>query len=248
MGSKFKGKCHWCGKIGHKSSECRLRISGKPKVNSSDKGNDQENNSKAKVNRKNLFCTFCKIKGHEVSECRKKKRENQENVGNNFKEVACMATDDSSDPPAFGQCTQCASWGPTFQYCASVEKTAGMIYFPTSLNPSDDTLTDEEIQELMEEDRQAKELLDNNPKIRETLRNNIPYAAFNDVPGLIMQPDEDICAEIPLKKMFEFIHMKTDVGHCLYYETMRDYVEDRCLIMKEFNFRTLPEILLTCII
>ena len=100
------------------------------------------------------------------------------------------------------------------------------------------------LQELMEEDRQAKELLDNNPKIRETLRNNIPYAAFKDVPGLIMQPDEDICAEIPLKKMFEFIHMKTDVGHCLYYETMRDYVEDRCLIMKEFNFRTLPEILL----
>ena len=29
MGNKFKGKCHWCGKIGHKSVECKLRITSK---------------------------------------------------------------------------------------------------------------------------------------------------------------------------------------------------------------------------
>jgi chromosome segregation ATPase len=32
MGTRFKGKCHWCGKIGHKSSECRQQLSGKPKI------------------------------------------------------------------------------------------------------------------------------------------------------------------------------------------------------------------------
>jgi hypothetical protein len=31
MGTKFRGKCNWCGKIGHKESECRYRIAGKPK-------------------------------------------------------------------------------------------------------------------------------------------------------------------------------------------------------------------------
>jgi hypothetical protein len=28
MGGKFKGKCHWCGKIGHIASEGRLKIAG----------------------------------------------------------------------------------------------------------------------------------------------------------------------------------------------------------------------------
>jgi hypothetical protein len=30
MGTKFKVKCNWCGVIGHKVSQCRLHIAGKP--------------------------------------------------------------------------------------------------------------------------------------------------------------------------------------------------------------------------
>jgi hypothetical protein len=32
MGTRFKGKCHWCGKIGHKSAECRQKLADKPKT------------------------------------------------------------------------------------------------------------------------------------------------------------------------------------------------------------------------
>jgi gag-polypeptide of LTR copia-type len=79
MGGKFKGKCHWCGKIGHKASECRLKIAGKPKLlQDNNKGfsnvnNNSNNNGNNK--RKDLFCSYCKKKGHEVNECRKKKRD-----------------------------------------------------------------------------------------------------------------------------------------------------------------------------
>ena len=243
MGSKFKGKCHWCGKIGHKSTECRLRISGKPKVNDH---KESENNSNTKGNRKNLFCTFCKIKGHDVSECRKKKRqENQEkeNVGNNFKEVACMTTEGKADPPTFGRCTQCQRWGPTFEYCTVCGEDTGMIYFPTTLNPSDDQFedADEEFMEYHPTDEEGRQMTFNLPRAIKISR--IPYATFKTLPGLIVPPDEDVCAEIPLEQFFRFIHSKTDVEHVLYYLNMNDYVEDRCLMMKEFNFRTIPEIL-----
>jgi hypothetical protein len=91
MGAKFKGKCHWCGKIGHKSVECRQRITGKPKyeennLNHKNQQNKNNNNSSYNNNngntnnnnsnkRKELFCSYCHKKGHEINECRKKKRE-----------------------------------------------------------------------------------------------------------------------------------------------------------------------------
>jgi hypothetical protein len=92
MGATFKGKCNWCGKIGHKSTECKTRITGKPQSNShSNQWNNNNNNNNVRNNnnnnnynknnfnsnnkRQSLFCTYCNIKGHDVSECRKKKRE-----------------------------------------------------------------------------------------------------------------------------------------------------------------------------
>jgi hypothetical protein len=122
MGQSFRGKCNWCGKIGHKSTECRSRIQGKPKSENNNNGNSNNNNN-SKTNtynnnngnrnnnyrpnshgngynnnnnngynnnnsnnyntntnnnntnsRKNLFCSYCHKKGHDISECRLKKR------------------------------------------------------------------------------------------------------------------------------------------------------------------------------
>jgi hypothetical protein len=85
-GTRFKGKCHWCGKFGHKSTKCRQRISGKPKVNESGKelNNDTNkfsnysnynNHNNKNNNRKYMNCTYCHKKGHEEHECCLKKRE-----------------------------------------------------------------------------------------------------------------------------------------------------------------------------
>jgi hypothetical protein len=46
MGSRFKGKCHWCGKTGHKSTKYRQRLSGKPKMDSSVPDFKYKNNNK----------------------------------------------------------------------------------------------------------------------------------------------------------------------------------------------------------
>ena len=139
MGGKFKGKCHWCGKIGHKSSECKLRISGKPKNNENQEtrnyGKNPNGNSGTanKVDRKNLYCTYCKNKGHDVNECRKKKREESGYNPSTVKEVACMAMErtTSTNPiPSVGTCIGCARWGPAFEYCTVCGEDTGMIYYP----------------------------------------------------------------------------------------------------------------------
>ena len=129
MGGKFKGKCHWCGKIGHKSSECKLRISGKPKNNDNQEtrnyGKNPNGNSGTanKVDRKNLYCTYCKNKGHDVNECRKKKREESGYNPSTVKEVACMAMErtTSTNPlPSVGTCIGCmCTLGSCFRvlYC-----------------------------------------------------------------------------------------------------------------------------------
>ena len=55
----FKGKCHNCGKLGHKSSQCRQKRS---KFN----GN----------------CNYCGKKGHKEQECYKKKRDERNGTTN----------------------------------------------------------------------------------------------------------------------------------------------------------------------
>jgi hypothetical protein len=98
MGNRFKGKCNWCGVIGHKATECTIQISGKPQTNNEGKqwtkGKTFNNNSNGKqaFDIRMSFCTYCKIKGHTVEECRKKKRETGSDSGM-VKELACIAVD-----------------------------------------------------------------------------------------------------------------------------------------------------------
>ena len=79
----FKGRCHNCGKYGHKASDC------KDKSSSGDEGNSNGNNTHGSgfTGR----CYKCKEKGHKASECPKKK--NNEEMA----EVALMAVDFGDD-------------------------------------------------------------------------------------------------------------------------------------------------------
>ena len=57
----FRGKCHKCGKIGHKSAECRSKNSGND--NKSQTGKDE--------------CRYCHEKGHWIKDCPKLKLKNE---------------------------------------------------------------------------------------------------------------------------------------------------------------------------
>ena len=65
-GKYFKGKCHHCGKQGHKSVDCK------------DKKGKSDNNG---GNKSKLHCNYCNKNGHSEDFCYKKKREqrNQQN-------------------------------------------------------------------------------------------------------------------------------------------------------------------------
>jgi uncharacterized protein YuzE len=68
---KFKGQCLNCKKWGHKSVDCRDKISN---ANKFGKNDDQNNGSKF-----NGECFYCKKKGHHESDCFKKKNDEKQN-------------------------------------------------------------------------------------------------------------------------------------------------------------------------
>jgi hypothetical protein len=151
MGTRTKLKCNWCGVIGHKASECRHRINGKPRRNNipnyprnnnnnynnnnntpsvnTNYGNNNNNNEKAK--RGDLYCTYCRTKGHDIKECRKKKREENNPTGIT-KELACMAKQlKKPKKPEMKLCTNinCRKPGLAYLSCEECGETSGHIYF-----------------------------------------------------------------------------------------------------------------------
>lgn len=82
----FKGKCNNCGKIGHKSRDCRDK-NGKDKDQGHQNGTDGE---------KNIQCFYCKKKGHRISNCHKLKQKEQANIGIDSSNDAARGNDERS--------------------------------------------------------------------------------------------------------------------------------------------------------
>jgi hypothetical protein len=82
--SNNKGKseiiCHNCGKRGHKSPECRLPKGFSQNRKDDSKGNRPNNNKFSKGPGKDIICNFCGIKGHKEATCFKKNNANRRGV------------------------------------------------------------------------------------------------------------------------------------------------------------------------
>ena len=61
------GECFYCGKAGHRSSECRTKdkYEAKKKV-----GEQRKKKSTGKGKGKDKTCEMCGVKGHTIKECR----------------------------------------------------------------------------------------------------------------------------------------------------------------------------------
>jgi len=77
---QFEGKCHVCGKIGNKGTDCWTLYSNKEKrpTRYNDK-NDGNKNYKFNSN-----CNYCDKKGHKEADCRAKQHDNANNVEEEF--------------------------------------------------------------------------------------------------------------------------------------------------------------------
>jgi hypothetical protein len=73
MGTKFRGKCHWCGNMSHKASAYKAKLAGKPKIEFDSPTNQLDMVNGASGTKTKKICNYCKIKGHKESECQKKK-------------------------------------------------------------------------------------------------------------------------------------------------------------------------------
>jgi gag-polypeptide of LTR copia-type len=277
MGTTFKGKCHWCGKIGHKSTECRTRITGKPQSNGYNNNSYNNNNNNRNTNnrnghgngnnqpfskRQNSFCTHCNIKGHDVSECRKKNRESNGEKMTMAKEFACMARDLSKRDilPKLGICMECEAEGIAFTECKYCDADSGMYYVPVTRTTYDQFITTGDITDP----RTANDDIDND---------NID--PFSDNEGYITLSDceEGITSDTDLKEleqvdvpqyqcfknkligpsyksffysasvttMFKLVHTHVDEVGLAY--TTDEYATKRTQDMKHFGFKTIPSIL-----
>jgi len=92
---KYKGTCTFCGKIGHKATDCYMR-KNEEKAQEDKKNNYKQKNawkgewSEEKVQLyKDNKCFFCKKPGQKLQDCRQKKAETE--TANATQETALMA-------------------------------------------------------------------------------------------------------------------------------------------------------------
>ena len=90
----FKGKCHKCGKYGHKARDCREGSGG-------GRGNGAGGGSNFKKFKENRTCYYCKEKGHIARDCPKLKAKKNEQamsaIGNDDVVLTCLMCDDSQE-------------------------------------------------------------------------------------------------------------------------------------------------------
>jgi hypothetical protein len=65
--AKFKGKCNKCGKMGHKSKDCRAQKKGSPVGNVQDKNKNQSDKTDCS------WCKYCMRGPHKEEDCYSKK-------------------------------------------------------------------------------------------------------------------------------------------------------------------------------
>lgn len=73
----FKGKCHSCGKFGHRARDCSLKANNAATKTTSDGAIENSKNDKDK----DIQCFYCKKKGHRIADCLKLKKKEQANIG-----------------------------------------------------------------------------------------------------------------------------------------------------------------------
>jgi hypothetical protein len=75
---QFKGRCHNCGKYGHKGAECQNKTSNGS--NGNQKGGARSNGKSGGFKGN---CNHCKKYGHKAVDCFAKKKENEKEQANN---------------------------------------------------------------------------------------------------------------------------------------------------------------------
>jgi Reverse transcriptase (RNA-dependent DNA polymerase)/gag-polypeptide of LTR copia-type len=262
MGTRFKGKCHFCGKIGHKATECHQKRNGNHNKtnyqrgngngngnhfrNRNQNGNENPSNGHGKPDERQMkFCTYCKKKGHQEFECRKKKRDN--NVSNEqmnmvVSELACMAFEIANDPedyPTIGSCVSCGRWGPAHVECGYCGEDSGCIYVPdSSVDYNDPTQEPQEFDE--QEDTEDEDKEDDDSEIGYEDINDVTeptyvtkfYPIYNDVRhnGLF---------RIPLAKMFSMVAQHYPIRA----DKQELYISDRVRHMNKFGLYTVQSVL-----
>jgi hypothetical protein len=193
--------------------------------------------------RRNTFCNYCKKKGHQESECRKKKREaenpNEEQMNIMVSELACMAFElatDEKDYPTVGSCVNCGRWGPAHVECGYCGEDSGCIYIPDSQVDYNDPTQEPRYSDDEDDDIHDEE----NSEIGYSDIRDVPeptyvqkwYPEYNDVrnDGLIGLDLKDLFALVA--KHYPLRPEKWDI-----------YINDRVYHMKKFGLFTIPSIL-----
>jgi hypothetical protein len=92
---QFKGRCHNCGKYGHKGAKCQNKMSNGS--NGNQKGGARSNGKSGGFKRN---CNHCKKYGHKAVDCFAKKKEQEKEQANNAirgknnKEVILLALEE----------------------------------------------------------------------------------------------------------------------------------------------------------
>jgi hypothetical protein len=202
--------------------------------------------------RSTLFCTYCRNKGHNISECQKKKRdEGEKGKQNTVKGLACMARELKKNDPylniMYGFCMVCNDVGLVNISCTACGEGSGNMYIATkNTNQESDSLSQDSI------DSDGNEVI-----YRETdyiqdskmpaINKNIKLQDIDDVeePTYLKEwdpkyadPKWDVFQTIPIEDLFDKMH-----EHLNTTESKRNYILRNHGTMEKLKYMTIPTII-----